>query len=73
MSAPHLKYMLKVCPPNQMPYTLPFSNRPAADETAKRLVTAFGGHATLHIVQHLCDYWSKDVVPKVAEDRDLVA
>lgn len=70
MGAPRLAYMLRVYPKTGMPYDLPFSDRTVADEAARRLVAANGGHASLTSVQHLQDYWNRTAVPS---DKDLVA
>jgi len=68
----HASYMLRISPPTGVSYTLEFSERPVADETARRLVAAFGGHANLYYIQHLGDFWDPRVSPK-ALDCDLVA
>ena len=69
-----LAYMLQVSPAKGATYTLQFSDRAVADETAQRLVTAFGGHAKLYQVSHLHDYWHRDTRPTTRPtDTDLVA
>jgi hypothetical protein len=65
----HHAYMIFMAPAKGAPYTLGFEDRQTAEEAAQRLVAAQGGHASLHLVQHLQDYWHR----ASTLDRDLVA
>ena len=69
---PREEYMLWVHPRRGSAFTLPFKSRLEAEQAAGLVLLAHGGHASLHLVQHLQDYWSKDTIKPVL-DKDLVA